>query len=71
MSLERAKQLLGEAVLLPLALPEMFTGALEPWHGECAGARVAAPADDRAPPRHKRHADARTRLTLSLFTHTL
>lgn len=31
--LENAKNLLKEAVLLPLKYPEIFTGILEPWRG--------------------------------------
>lgn len=31
--LDRAKQALKEAAILPLKFPELFTGAREPWHG--------------------------------------
>lgn len=32
-ALDTAKQLLNEAVVLPLVVPEMFTGIREPWRG--------------------------------------
>ena len=32
-ALGEAKRLLSEAVILPLAMPEFFTGIREPWKG--------------------------------------
>lgn len=31
--LDRAKQLLKEAVLFPMKYPHLFTGLLDPWKG--------------------------------------
>ena len=32
-ALETAKRLLNEAVVLPIMMPEFFTGIREPWKG--------------------------------------
>jgi katanin p60 ATPase-containing subunit A1 len=32
--LDEAKQLLQEAVVMPLRFPQFFTGLLSPWKGE-------------------------------------